>query len=292
MKKMAALLFAFVVIQSSFAQKVDWNKLNRLDPDLILMGGPKKPTKVLLLGTFHFGYPNLDTHKTDSANYIDVMSAKRQAELQELAEVILRFQPTRFYIESWNTSFHDSLYNEYLAGNYKPGRNENYQVGYRVAKQAGLKKIFPVDASNFAAENYKKYPWLDSMWNMNNPIDSSRDKYWSKRYSKLYTAGDSVEVTLTMLENFLQMAQPKVLHRMHGNYLAAGFGTEGTNGPDMLAMWWYSRNLRIFNKILQTKPAGEDRIVILFGNGHMPILKHCFQSSPEFEVVELKTLLK
>jgi hypothetical protein len=31
---------------------------------------------------------------------------------------------------------------------------------------------------------------------------------------------------------------------------------------------------------------------VLFGNGHMPILKQCFESSPEFQLVELKQLLK
>lgn len=292
MKKIAILCLLVISVLTVTAQKVDWNKLNRLDPDKILIDGQRKPTKVLLLGTFHFGYPNLDTHKTDSANYIDVLSKQRQKELQELADVILRFKPTRFYIESWNPSFHDSLYNEYLAGRYVAGRNENYQVGYRVAKQAGLKKLYPVDASNFASENYRQYKWIDSMWNLNNAIDSVRDKYWAKQFSKLYTKSDSIEVTLTMLENFLLMAQPKTLQRMHGNYLVNGFGTTGDNGPDMLAMWWYSRNLRIFNKILQTEPTGEDRIVVLFGNGHAPILKHCFESSPEFEVVELKSLLK
>jgi len=292
MKKFAFLTFTFLVALKISAQKIDWDKLNRLNPDKILLSGKKKPTKVLLLGTFHFGYPNLDAHKTDSANYIDVLSAQRQKELQQLADVILRFKPTRFYIEAWNPAFHDSLYKEYLADNYKAGRNENYQVGYRVAKQAGLKKVYPIDASNFISENYKIYPWLDSMLKVNNPVDSTRDKYWRKLYNELYTKSDSIEVSLTMLENFLLMAQPATLNRMHGDYLTTGFNTMGTNGPDELAMWWYSRNLRIFNNILKTQPAEEDRIVLLIGNGHMPILKHCFQSSPEFEIVELKALLK
>src|SRR6478672_3548142 len=126
MKKITFICLSLFLALGAIAQKVDWNKLNQLDPDKILLAGNRKPTKVLLLGTFHFGYPNLDSHKTDSANYIDVMSAQRQKELQELADVILRFKPTRFYIESWNTAFHDSLYKEYLAGNYKGGRNENY----------------------------------------------------------------------------------------------------------------------------------------------------------------------
>lgn len=284
----ALLLFSF----NAFSQKVDWKKLNNLDPDKILMDGPRKPTKVLLLGTFHFGYPNLDAHKTDSSKFIDVLSAERQKEIQQLADVIMRFKPTRFYIEGWNQAFQDSLYNEYVNGKYKLGRNENYQLGYRVARQAGLKKVFAVDASNFASENYKTYKWIDSMWNVNNPVDSVRDKYWSKKFSDFYDTSDSIETTLTMLENFLLMAQPATLKRMHGAYLTGGFSTRENNGPDMLAMWWYSRNLRIFNKILQTKPGDEDRIVVLFGNGHVPILKQCFESSPEFELVELKSLLK
>ena len=291
MKKTILLPLVFVSI-AGFSQKVDWEKLDNLNPDKILMNGTRKPTKVLLLGTFHFGYPNLDKHKTDSSKFIDVLSLERQKEIQQLADVIMQFKPTRFYIEGWNQAFQDSLYNQYLNGKYKLGRNENYQLGYRVARQAGLKKVYAVDASNFASENYKKYTWLDSMWNLNNMVDSTRDKYWGRKFSDLYTVSDSIETKLTMLENFLLMAQPASLKRMHGAYLTSGFSTTGDNGPDMLAMWWYSRNLRIFNKILQTKPEQEDRIVVLFGNGHAPILKQCFESSPEFELVDLKSLLK
>lgn len=292
MKKIMLLSFVFA-ITTAVAQKVNWKKLDSLHPDKVLLDGPQQPTKVLLLGTFHFGYPNLDAHKTDSSKFIDVLSAQRQKEIQELADVIARFKPTRFYIEGWNQSFHDSLFNEYVAGRYKLGRNENYQLGYRVTKQEGLKKVYAVDASNFASEKYKTYSFLDSMWNRDNPVDSIKDEYWGKKFSQLYTTSDSIEVTLTMLENFLLMAQPATLRRMHGAYLVSGFATtDAATGPDKLAMWWFSRNLRIFNKIIQTKPAAEDRIVVLFGNGHVPILKQCFESSPEFELVELKSLLK
>ena len=292
MKKFLIIIPFFLVQLFVSGQKVNWDKLAALTPDKILLTGERKPTKVLLLGTFHFGYPNLDGHKTDSSKFINVLSPQRQLEIQELADVIKRFKPTRVYIESWNPAFHDSLYNEYLQGRYVLGRNENYQLGYRIAKQMGLKKVYPVDASNFASDNYEKYKWIDSMWNSNNPVDSMRDKYWGKQFSRLYTASDSIETTLTMLENFLLMAAPETLFRMHGAYLANGFNTEGNEGPDMLAMWWYSRNLRIINNILRTRPTAEDRIMVLFGNGHAPIMKHCFQSSPEFELIELKSLVE
>jgi hypothetical protein len=281
------------------AQKVDWKKIKRFHPDQVLLSGERRPTKVLLLGTFHFGYPNLDGHKTDSAKYIDVKSPQRQNEMQELAEVIKRFQPTRIYIESSDKSYMDSLYREYRAGRFVLGRNEIFQLGFRIAGEMKHEQLYSVDTWPFSGENYRRYPWIDSLWDVRLPTDSVRDKYWSARYRRLYDASDSVELRLTLLENFLMMAQPATQQRMHGAYFCSDFATEpisendnGQQGPDALSIWWYNRNLRIFNNILRTKPTADDRIVVLFGNGHMPILRHCFYASPEFEVVELKSLLK
>ncbi|RYY89915.1 MAG: hypothetical protein EOO15_04695 [Chitinophagaceae bacterium] len=291
MKRLCLLLLC-AIPALTFAQKVDWEKIRSYDPDRLLLEPQRKPAQVLLLGTFHFAYPNLDGHKTDSANFVDVLSPKRQQELRELAEVIARFRPTRVYVESSRPSYHDSLFAEYTAGRFTPGRNEIYQVGYRVAAAAGLKRIYTVDASNLASDMSPRFPVIDSLWTGRVPVDSLRDQYWNRRYKRLYTVGDSLEAKLTMLENFILMAEPKVLSRMHGHYLSAGFNSAGDEGPDGLSVWWYNRNLRIFNNILRTRPTGEDRILVLFGNGHMSILKHCFQSSPEFEVVELKSLVR
>lgn len=292
------LILAFSISLSGMAQKVDWKKIKSYQPDKILLSGDRQPTKVLLLGTFHFGYPNLDGHKTDSAKFIDVKSPQRQKEIEELAEVIKRFQPTRIYVESSDQPWIDSLYREYLAGNYKLGRNEIYQLGFRVGKQMNLSQIYAVDTWPFSSEFEKKYTWIDSLWNDAKPVDQVRDNYWGSKYKAMYDTGDSLELGLTMLENFLWMAEPSTLQRMHGHYLASGFstaefpGSNGQQGPDALSIWWYNRNLRIFNNILRTQPKSNDRIMVLFGNGHMPIMKHCFYSSPEFEVVELKTLLR
>jgi Family of unknown function (DUF5694) len=283
---------AFLMSLAGFAQKVDWAKLESLKPDRVLLNGERQPTKVLMLGTFHFGYPNLDGHKTDSSKFIDVKSPQRQKEMEELAEVIRRFKPTRIYIESSHQPWIDSLYGEYMASRYKLGRNEIFQLGFRIAKQMNHTQLYAVDTWPFSNQYYNRFPLIDSIWNDNSAVDSLRDNYWDAKYKAFYNAGDSVELSLTMLENFLLMATPEVIQRMHGHYLASGFAKESTSGADILSMWWYNRNLRIFNNILRTKPTANDRIVVLFGNGHTPIMKHCFYSSPEFEVVELKTLVK
>ena len=288
------ILLAFSVSMAASAQKVDWKKLSSLQPDKVLQAGYRKPTPVLLLGTFHFSYPQADTHKTDSSRFINVLSQQRQKEISELMDVILRFRPTRIYIESTpnRQGLHDSLYQEFRNGRYQLGRNEIYQLGYRIAGALNHSKVYAVDASSFRNDYSKKNTWMDSLWKTRTYVDPLRDQYWSQQYEQLYRTGDSIESTLTMLEIFLLMAEQDILNRNHGHYLTAGFNTADNIGPDALAIWWYSRNLRIFNNILRTKPAATDRILVLFGSGHMPILKHCFQSSPEFEVVELKSLLR
>jgi hypothetical protein len=290
MKLFPALFIIIVSHIQAYAQPVNWKKLDQQKADRILLDQSHPPTKALLLGSFHFGYPNLDGHKTDSSKMMDVLSPQRQKEIRQLVDVLASFKPTRVYIESSNQQRTDSLYNAYREGKHALRRNEIDQIAFRLAKELNLPTVYAVDASSFADDNGKKYPWIDSMWNSPAQVNKTRDDYWSRKYKMMYDAGDSTELINTMLETFLVMADPMTLHRMHGHYLAGGFNTSDKSGPDILAMWWYSRNLRIFNNILSTKPSGEDRILVLFGNGHMPILKHCFEASPEFEVTELKDL--
>lgn len=283
-----AIFLLFVIISN--AQPVNWKKIEEAKSDRVLLQGKSKPTQALLLGSFHFGYPNLDGHKTDSSKMLDVLSASRQKEIQQLVDVLKQMKPTRVYVESQSQQKIDSLYNAYLEGKHKLRRNEIDQVGFRLAKEMGHTKVYAVDASNFASEHYGEYKWIDSLWDQRMPVDSLRDKKWNNAYSQLYNAGDSLELSNTILESFLVMADRENLRRMHGHYLVGGFNSTDNKGPDALSFWWYNRNLRIFNNILRSRPASDDRIVILFGNGHVPILKHCFESSPEFEVMELKDL--
>jgi hypothetical protein len=289
--KFLLIPIACLVASGLCAQPVNWKKINDQKADKILTDPNHPPTKALLLGSFHFGYPNLDAHKTDSSKMLDVLSTARQKEVRQLVDVLASFKPTRIYVEGRNRRRMDSLYNAYREGKYELGRDEIDQLAFRLAKELNHPKVYAVDASSFANDNEKNYTWIDSLFGSNTEADTLRDKHFNRKYNKLYSASDSTELVNTLLESFLVMADPMNLRRMHGHYLAGGFNTTDNSGPDRLAMWWYSRNLRIFNNVLNTKPASEDRILVLFGNGHMPILKHCFDSSPEFEIVELKDLV-
>lgn len=47
---------------------------------------------------------------------------------------------------------------------------------------------------------------------------------------------------------------------------------------------WYKRNIKIYANILNYAEE-EDRILVIFGQGHIPILKNLFEDNPDFEIV-------
>ncbi|WP_373314932.1 DUF5694 domain-containing protein [Gillisia lutea] len=55
---------------------------------------------------------------------------------------------------------------------------------------------------------------------------------------------------------------------------------------------WFSRNLKIFRNILRINAGPEDRILVIYGAGHMNVLNLLFDSSPEFELMNTNSFLK
>ena len=57
----------------------------------------EKEVKVLLLGSFHFDNPGLDVAKFKDAN---ILSPKRQQEVEEVASLLKTFAPDKIFIEA------------------------------------------------------------------------------------------------------------------------------------------------------------------------------------------------
>src|SRR5688572_13283190 len=81
------LLLAFCGLTAQ-AQPVNWSKVeSALKEEEAAFARQAKPAKVLLLGTFHFNYPNQDDHKTDKSKQVDILSEARQKEVQQVVEL-------------------------------------------------------------------------------------------------------------------------------------------------------------------------------------------------------------
>ena len=63
-------------------------------------------------------------------------------------------------------------------------------------------------------------------------------------------------------------------------------------GADAVA-WWYRRNLRIFaNAYDLTNFDKEERVLLIYGSGHVWQLRQLFTDSPDFEYLEINDYLK
>ena len=70
------------------------------------------------------------------------------------------------------------------------------------------------------------------------------------------------------------------MDRDFGAYLNGGFLLGEHAGADILSIHWYDRNLRMHRNIKRVASSPEDRVLVLFGAGHMGILKHLATCDP------------
>ncbi|MFM1932477.1 MAG: hypothetical protein RL226_1780, partial [Bacteroidota bacterium] len=251
--------------------------------------------EVLLVGAFHFAYYNLDAHKVKEEDQIDILHPSIQKEIKELVDYIAAFQPTMICVESGpNTGYLMRNYEEWLAGTRDLQKSETEQLAFRLMHQFGLDTIYGVNDGTLV---YDLLEHKDSLCFL--PIIDSLFAEWdfrsndpsSVRYNNWYNYEDSISRYYTMLEMFQFMNTHKYRERTYGSYLVGDF-KNGSNseGADALALHWYSRNLRIYRNILDLHPKPNDRIMVLFGAGHMGILDHLFRASPEFRLIEFSEL--
>jgi Family of unknown function (DUF5694) len=252
-------------------------------------------TKVLTLGTFHFKFPNLDIVKVDNDRQIDVFDAKYQKEIELIVDKLAKFKPTKIIIERQpkRQQLYDSLYGAYLNGEHKLSRSEEQQIGFRLAKRLGLKQLYCTDAWGTDYEDVKKAVYgNDSIakgkfmdYFYNNP-DSILTSY---RNEKLLFKTEGI---LAQLKKFNSAEYVK---KGLGDYLIGIFKYETEDyeqfGPDYVTSWWFNRNLRIFRNIQRVSTKPEDRILVIYGAGHMNLLNIFFEASPEYKLLPINDYL-
>jgi len=98
-------------------------------------------------------------------------------------------------------------------------------------------------------------------------------------------------VSKVVLIDYFKHINSKETHQYdYGAYLVGDFKLDTYRGADVLSVFWYNRNLRIFRNIQRITESTEDRIIIIIGNGHAAILRQLLESSPEYDFNELDNL--
>jgi len=249
---------------------------------------PKDKAIVLVVGTFHFDYPGLDAVKSLEEDKIDVLKEPKRSEVTELVNYIKRFNPNKIAIEATTIWMATEKLKKYKDGNYRDERDERFQIAMRIANEINLDTLYAVDVSSID-ENLEK---LDSTYieNLFEDFDFQNDDPYNQFTGKMYEEEKKLIPKTNLLEYFKHMNSLESHQYGYGAYLVGDFKLDDLRGADILSVWWYNRNLRIFRKLQQITENSDDRILVIVGNGHAAVLRQLFESSPEYEFIEFDSL--
>ena len=240
--------------------------------------GQSKP-EILILGTYHMANPGRDIYNMQAD---DVLSAKRQQEIEQLVAVLKKFQPTKIAIESdVDSDKAAKQYADYVAGKYTLSRNEIDQVGYRLAKELGHKTVYPVDVEG-------EFPVLPVInWAKANGQYPKFEEHGAE-IGTMVKAQDEFLHSHTVLDTLLYMNSDEKSQQGVAFYFTyVPFGeSHDYAGPDLLAAW-YQRNIRIYHNITHIIDSPNDRVLVIYGAGHLGWLQQDAQNDSSVKLRKL-----
>ena len=263
-----------------------WGQDQILDPipPVTCIEGDKR-VAVMLVGSYHMSNPGLDQFNLEADN---VLAPKRQKELENLSNRLVKFKPTKIAVEApWGDKPTVDRYTAYFEGKREMRKSEEEQIGFRLAKKMGHKEIYAIDV---------KMPLKDDALK---PLIGANPKFQAKMGELNKVGNQAIEIMGKWLSEgtvsymLYKMNQPDLLKKAHLPYIAYFAPiADGDNyaGADMVATW-YQRNLRIFANLTRIAEPG-DRIFVIYGMGHIPIIKDLVEDSPDFCTVDPLPYLK
>lgn len=231
--------------------------------------------EVLVLGVWHMA--NL-TEETE-----DILSARRQAEIAEVMELLKRFEPTKIALENafYRSDELSNVYADYLEGEHELTRNERQQLGFRLAAELGHRTVYSIDADgDFPLPRLQDYV----------KARGHQEEYDAVRreFGEWLEAWDAYLTSHTVLEAMLYMNSDEyAAELMAHDYELAHFG-EPWNwaGPHLLSEWFH-RNARIYSNIVHLIDSPDERVLVIIGAGHLAWLRHNFTSDPKVSLRKL-----
>jgi hypothetical protein len=224
-----------------------------------------EPAKVMMLGVFHFENPGLDVVKSE---VVDVTTDDNQAYLTGLATRIAAFRPTDVLVECEPSAQpkQDAAYAAWRDGNAALTVDETQQIGFRVAKAAGIAGVTCFDEGNVHWNGGPLFEYVGA--------HAPEQKVAMDAVFEGLSARATREQTTLPLHELLRLTNDPERDRenkdlyLFTNAIDAGGGFVGA---DASASWWH-RNFRMYANVQKAAAPGH-RVLVIAGAGHTAILK-------------------
>ncbi len=241
-------------------------------------------TDILLLGTFHF-----------SQFSRDIYSPEIQDELAALVNGLLRFSPDAVAVEgaahqqtvvsAAYQKFHldalrdpekmrkETLGTIHMFGSDAPIGycNETIQIGCRLAKRMNLSDVYAIDDDSSLDSEFLNHVTPD----------------FQEAISRLEKSIGEHEANDSILELYRYYNSEEWSRNNHSIYMKANAVQHNGKyvGTEMVAQW-YERNLKIFSNI-QNLAKKHQRIFIVYGAGHLQILRELINADENLNLVDV-----
>ena len=234
---------------------------------------------VLLVGSYHMSNPGADQFNLEAD---DVLAPERQEEILAVVERLADFVPTRVAIEApWGDTVSTSRYAAYLAGSQELRRSEEEQIGFRVAAAMGHETVYPIDV-RIGLPGDRLESVLESAPELGSYMAGLEAwGEWAVASMASWLAAGTVG------EMLARMNTPEAIawaDRGYFEFFLPLVVDDDYGGAEFVATW-YERNLKIFSNLHRISSPG-DRVLVLYGAGHIPHLRRFVVFSPYFCLVD------
>ena len=234
-------------------------------PALAFAAAPSPEPSKVMMGVFHFANPGRDMVKS---GVIDVMTKENQTYLDGLATRLTGFHPTDVLVECdpSEQAKYDEKFAAYKNGKFALESNEVYQIGFRVAKAAGIDKVTCFDEGTVG---WDAEPMFDYIKKHDPAMQASMDAMF-----KSLSERENREQTTLTLPQLLQGTNDAARDRENKDmYIGTNAVDAGDSfaGADASASWWH-RNFRMYANVQKAAAPGH-RVLVVAGAGHTAILK-------------------
>jgi hypothetical protein len=239
--------------------------------------------EILVLGTYHMASSGNHVFNVEMDN---VLSDTRQREIAELVEVLQRFRPTKVAVEAGVRSrVIARRYASYLAGDYTLTANEIDQVGLRLAMAMDHETVYTVDEDGdfpyYRVLNYAKANDRKAEFDSIAAITGARVEAEAE-FQRTHTILETLELMNS------DSAADEAVGQYYAGYLSFGDPFDYA-GPDLIASW-FQRNIRIYRNIRALATSPDDRILVIYGAGHLGWLRQMVQNDPGVRLRKLSEL--
>ena len=224
-----------------------------------------EPAKVMMLGVFHFENPGLDVVRSE---VIDVTTDANQAYLSDLATRLAGFRPTDVLVECVPDAQEkqDAAYAAWRDGAATLEADETQQIGFRVAKAAGLDGVTCFDEGDVHWNGAPLFEYVGAH-------EPARKVAMDAVFASLSARATREQTTLPLPELLRLSNDPERDRENKDLYIVTNAVDAGGSfvGADASASWWH-RNFRMYANVQKAAAAGR-RVLVIAGAGHTAILK-------------------